>query len=132
MHDPNRFAEQDAMERIYAPESLPAGSPEQARVRADNDASLVDTNTPPVAAPVANLGNAPSAAMAPAQPRPGESARSARRAQPAGPRPDRHELTGLSRAATNGVTNTRIGAWSATPLQRDGPRSYRPSRPQAP
>lgn len=65
MHDPNRFAEQDAMERIYAPEELPADAPEQARVRADNDASLVDHNEPPIAAPVANLGTAPSAAMAP-------------------------------------------------------------------
>ena len=65
MHDPNRFAEQDAMERVYAPEELPADSPEQARVRADNDSSLVDHNEPPIAAPVANLGTAPSAAMAP-------------------------------------------------------------------
>ena len=65
MHDPNRFAEQDAMERVYAPESLPAGSAEQARVCADGDASVVDSNEAPIAAPVANLGNAPSAAMAP-------------------------------------------------------------------
>ncbi len=64
MHDPNRFAEQDEQERIYAPEQLPTDSSEQSRVRAEGDSSVVDHNEPPIAAPVANLGNAPSAAMA--------------------------------------------------------------------
>jgi len=63
MSDQPLFQNMDEEERIYAPEQLPAD--EQARVRADEGAVRVDPNEPPGPAPVANLGNAPSAAMAP-------------------------------------------------------------------
>jgi len=63
MSDQPLFQNMDEEERIYAPEQLPAD--EQARVRADEGRVRVDPDEPPAAAPVANLGNAPSAAMAP-------------------------------------------------------------------
>jgi hypothetical protein len=63
MDDAPLFQNMDEQERIYAPEQLPAA--EQDRVRADEGATHMPPNEPPAAAPVANLGNAPSAAMAP-------------------------------------------------------------------
>jgi hypothetical protein len=63
MSDQPLFQNMDEEERIYAPEELPLD--EQARVRADEGRVREDPNEPPAAAPVANLGNAPSAAMAP-------------------------------------------------------------------
>jgi hypothetical protein len=55
----------DEEERIYAPEALPPDDPQAARVRAEEGAGPAWTDEPPAAAPVANMGNAPSAAMAP-------------------------------------------------------------------
>jgi hypothetical protein len=63
MSDQPLFQNMDEEERIYAPEQLTAD--EQARVRADEGRVRVDPDEPPAPAPVANLGNAPSAAMAP-------------------------------------------------------------------
>jgi hypothetical protein len=62
------FQGMDELERTYAPEQLPPDDPEQARVRADEGADAVarsNANEPPAAAPVANMGNAPSAEAAP-------------------------------------------------------------------
>lgn len=63
MLNPRDFAEQDAQERIYAPEQLPVD--QQERVRLDEGAAHAPAGEPPGPAPIANLGNAPSAAMAP-------------------------------------------------------------------
>ena len=63
MSDQPLFQNMDEEERIYAPEQLPPE--EQARVRADEGRVRVDPEEPPTAAPVANMSNAPSAAMAP-------------------------------------------------------------------
>src|SRR6476661_1682222 len=62
------FQGMDEMERIYAPEQLPPDDPEQVLVRDDDGPDAANrflTEEPPDAAPVANLGNAPSAAAAP-------------------------------------------------------------------
>lgn len=62
------FEGMDDLERTYAPQELPPDDPERARVTADEgrDASAgYDLDEPPSAAPVANAGNAPSAAAAP-------------------------------------------------------------------
>ncbi|MBF6614281.1 MAG: hypothetical protein IVW55_14235 [Chloroflexi bacterium] len=62
------FQHLDEVERVYAPEELPAGAPEKRRVQLDEegagntDASLLDE--PPSAAPVA-AGTTPSSVMAP-------------------------------------------------------------------
>ena len=58
----------DEIERTYSPQELPEDDPDQARVRADEGGDTGDASRmeePPAAAPVANLGNAPSAAAAP-------------------------------------------------------------------
>jgi len=58
----------DEMERTYAPEELPPDDPDQIRARDDDGpdaASRFLVEEPPEPAPVANLGNAPSAAAAP-------------------------------------------------------------------
>ena len=65
MSDQPLFQNMDEEERIYAPEELPAGDPAAARVRADEGALPARPEEPPAAAPIANMGNAPSAAMAP-------------------------------------------------------------------
>jgi hypothetical protein len=64
MSDQPLFQHMDEQERIYAPEELPPGDPEAARVRADEGALPARPEEPPAAAPIANMGNAPSAAMA--------------------------------------------------------------------
>jgi hypothetical protein len=58
----------DEQEKIYAPQELPASHPERQRVEADEQGRNIpayEQNERPAAAPVANAGNAPSAAMAP-------------------------------------------------------------------
>jgi len=63
MSDKPLFQGADEQEAIYAPQQVPA---EQARVKADGGGDVPDSaNEPPAAAPVANMGNAPSAAAAP-------------------------------------------------------------------
>jgi hypothetical protein len=63
MDDAPLFQDLDEQERTYAPQQLPPE--EQDRVRADEGMTYMPPNEPTSAAPVANLGNAPSAAMAP-------------------------------------------------------------------
>ena len=58
----------DELERTYAPQELSPDDPERMRARLDDEVDSADgsdRNLPPSAAPVANLGNAPSAAAAP-------------------------------------------------------------------
>ncbi len=59
----------DEFERTYAPQQLPADDEARVRVEADEGgdaaSSAGDGNEPPIPAPVASMGNAPSAAMAP-------------------------------------------------------------------
>jgi hypothetical protein len=66
MDDKPLFQGMDEFERTYAPQELPSDDPEHQRVVADegdvNDPTLTK---PPIPAPVANMGNAPSAASAP-------------------------------------------------------------------
>ncbi len=65
MSDQPLFQNMDEEERIYAPEELPDGDPEQRRVSLDEGSRHMTLDLePPAAAPVANLGNAPSGAMA--------------------------------------------------------------------
>ena len=67
MNDKPLFEGMDEFEETYAPQQLPTDDEAQQRVRLDGDADD-DTSAliePPAAAPVANMGNAPSAAMAP-------------------------------------------------------------------
>jgi hypothetical protein len=62
------FQGMDELERTYAPEELSPDDPEYARVRADEGGKFIPGyagEEPPAAAPVANMGNAPSAAAAP-------------------------------------------------------------------
>lgn len=63
MSDQPLFQNMDEEERIYAPEQLPPE--QQARVRADEGREPAGRDVPPISAPIANLGNAPSTAMAP-------------------------------------------------------------------
>ena len=66
MSDQPLFQNTDEQESVYAPQQVPGA--EQERVRADDKTGPADSPTfdsPPAAAPVANLGNAPSAAAAP-------------------------------------------------------------------
>ncbi len=73
MNGEPEFQRLDEIERLYAPEELPADDPEHARVRADEGGTdqsagagqAVPLGEPPSAAPVANIGTAPSAAAAP-------------------------------------------------------------------
>ena len=65
MSDQPLFQNTDEQEAAYAPEQVPGD--EQVRVRMDDKTTPTDSATfdsPPEAAPVANLGNAPSAAAA--------------------------------------------------------------------
>ena len=65
MTDQPLFQNTDAQEATYAPEQVPGD--EQARAHMDDKTAPADSATfdsPPDAAPVANLGNAPSAAAA--------------------------------------------------------------------
>lgn len=66
MSDTPLFQNTDDQEHVYAPEQLPDG--QRARVvadeRSDANKSYLD-NEAPAAAPVGNLGNAPSAQAAP-------------------------------------------------------------------
>jgi len=66
MQDEPLFSNTDAQESAFAPQQLPGGA--QDRVRADEGTRRnpgdADAAEPPDAAPVANLGTAPSAAAA--------------------------------------------------------------------
>lgn len=66
MDDKPLFQGIDEFERTYAPQELPPDDPERQRVVADeggvDDPTLI---VPPIPAPVANLGTAPSASAAP-------------------------------------------------------------------
>jgi hypothetical protein len=56
----------DDFERTYAPQELPADDPDHARVDAEGDDPITATLTDiPDPAPVAHMGNAPSAGAAP-------------------------------------------------------------------
>jgi hypothetical protein len=66
MTDKPLFEGQDALERIYAPDQLPAE--EQGRVRADEGVTHIPDQEPPPAAPVASVGTESSAPMAPPEP----------------------------------------------------------------
>ncbi|HKP55016.1 MAG TPA: hypothetical protein VJ183_20475 [Chloroflexia bacterium] len=57
----------DEFERTYAPQELPPDDPDQTRVHAEegSDATAQTLSDIPEPAPVANMGNAPSAAAAP-------------------------------------------------------------------
>ena len=68
MDDKPLFEGIDDYEQTYAPQQLPPDDEGQQRARLEGDTDSVDTSAqiePPAAAPVANMGNAPSAAMAP-------------------------------------------------------------------
>ncbi len=62
MSDQPLFQNMDEEERIYAPEELPEGDPEETRAHLEEGHGTPFATEPPVAAPVANLG---TVAMAP-------------------------------------------------------------------
>lgn len=66
MDDKPLFQGMDELERVYAPQQLPPEEGENVRARLEEGGEGGPAfGEPPAPAPVANLGNAPSAAAAP-------------------------------------------------------------------
>ena len=66
--NPDMFEKMDEMERVYAPQQLPADDPAHEQVMADEGSNAPPNPTlydQPAAAPVANIGSSPSSSAAP-------------------------------------------------------------------